>query len=334
MFPHWLPSWAKYTTHVVLSSIIFVKWWRDQRKLPLRTSDWGLYLDIHITSILRLRRMPNLKRPRGFNDQMKWMMLFDQHPLMPMCADKYEVRRHVESAIGGQYLIPLKAHGLSWQDVESAVEAGSGVIKCSHDSGSARLFDDLSSDEVASLERRFTRLLERRHGVGKGEWHYGAYTPRLIVEERLPGSRPGGGPADVKVHCVGGEPRLIHVIEGRQSLDQKHAFFLPSGEKVSLRVKAHRGNLEVPNIENIRELVLPLARTLAQPFGYVRTDFYVLEDSVFFGELSFHEEAGLFAKKEEEDDLASFLKIACVNPRPTIHAQLLAALDSGVTHEG
>lgn len=333
MFPHWLPVWARFVVHQILSAAVFIKWKFDRTVLPLKSTDWGLYLDIHITSILRLRRMPNLRRPRGFNDQMKWLMLFDQHPLMPLCADKYQVRRHVESTIGAQYLVPLRAHGPHWRDVESTVKTGSGVIKCSHDSGSARLFEDLSADEVTSLERRFTRLLSRRHGVGKGEWHYGAYTPRLIVEEKLPGSRPGCGPADVKVHCVGGEPRLIHIIEGRQSRNQKHAFFLPSGERVTLRVKAHRGALDVPNIGAIRDLVLPLARELAQPFRYVRTDFYVLENSVFFGELSFHEEAGLFAKKEEEYDLADFLKIECSHPQPTIHAELIPSLGTGVGSE-
>lgn len=333
MFPHWLPIWARFVFHQIFSAVVFVKWKFDRKVLPLKSTDWGLYLDIHITSILRLRRMPNLRSPRGFNDQMKWLMLFDQHSMMPTCADKYQVRGHVADTIGGKHLIPLRAHGFSWQDVESEVQTGSGVIKCSHDSGSARLFENLSTEEVAGLGRHFTRLLGRTHGVGKGEWHYGAHTPRLIVEQRLPGSRPGGGPADVKVHCVGGKPRLIHIIEGRQSRDQKHAFFLPSGERVSLRVKAHRGSLDVPNIETVRKLVLPLARKLAEPFGYVRTDFYVLGDSVFFGELSFHEEAGLFAKKEEEHDLAAFLDIDCVNPKPTIHNDLLAPPDCGADSE-
>lgn len=322
MYPAWLPIWFRWGIYAFLRTFIFVKWLLDRSALPLKSSDWGLYLDIHIVSVLRLHRLPNLLDPKGFNDQMKWLMLFDQHPLMRQCVDKYEVRSHVASVIGEEFLVPLRAHGYNWGDVESAISEGSGVIKCSHDSGSARIFEDLSNDEVRALEPRFTRLLRKRHGVGKGEWHYGGYTPRLLVEEKLPGTRPGCGPADVKVHCVSGEPRLIHVIEGRQSADQSHAFFLPSGEKVALRVKAHRRDLSVPDIDSMISRVLPLARKLAHPFRYVRTDFYLIQDSVFFGELSFHEEAGLFRNKVEEFDLAKFLEIPCDHPRPTIHSDL------------
>lgn len=321
MYPAWLPIWMRWVLFAVLRTLIFSKWLLDRTALPLKSSDWGLYLDIHIVSVLRLRRFPNLLNPKGFNDQMKWLMLFDQHPLMRRCVDKYEVRSHVAEVIGEEYLVPLRAHG-NWREVESAVSQGSGVLKCSHDSGSARLFEDLSNEEVRSLENRFTRLLKKRHGVGKGEWHYGSDAPQLIVEAKLPGTRPGCGPADVKVHCVSGEPRLIHVIEGRQSKDQSHAFFLPSGERVSLRVKAHRRDLNVPEIESILRQVLPLARKLANPFRYVRTDFYLVQDTVFFGELSFHEEAGLFRNKVEEFDLARFLEIPCDNPKPTIHSGL------------
>jgi hypothetical protein len=324
MYPGWLPIWSRWWIYALFCTLIFAKWLLDRSALPLKSSDWGLYLDIHVASILRLHRLPNLRDPKGFNDQMKWLMLFDQHPLMRECADKYEVRRYVAGAIGLEYLIPLRAHGHQWGDVKSAVRDGAGVIKCSHDSGSARIFDNLSEDEASELEHRFTRLLEKSHGVGKGEWHYGGYTPQLLVEEKLPGTRPGCGPADIKVHCVEGEPRLIHIIEGRQSQDQRHAFFLPNGQKVALRVKAHREDLDVPDIESIVLQVLPLARKLAQPFRYVRTDFYRVENSVFFGELSFHEEAGLFRKRDEERDLARFLEIPCTGPRPTLHSNPLS----------
>jgi hypothetical protein len=45
---------------------------------------------------------------------------------------------------------------------------------------------------------------------------------------------------------------------------------------------------------------------------------------VYFGELTFFEESGLFQNKEEEVDLAEQLEIKCTNPKPTIHNSLEA----------
>lgn len=299
------------------------KWNIDRFFLPLETYDWGLYLDIHVIAAVRLRRLPNLLRPRGFNDQMKWLMLFAQHELMPRCVDKVAVREVVARAIGVDYLIPLRVVSESWDEVASRVSDGPGVMKCSHDSGSAWLFDDPTESEVRGHEEKFKALVAREYGVGKGEWMYRDVPRRILIEERLPGTSPGVGPADIKVHCVNGEPALIHVIEGRQGV-QKQAFFSPTGQRLRLRVKPHRAQIEGFEIGAVLNLVLGPVRKLASPFRYVRVDMYVVENRAYFGELSFHEQSGLFKNRAEEIDLAKVLKIECVNPQKTIHRKVLS----------
>jgi hypothetical protein len=254
---------------------------------------------------------------------MKWLMLFGQDSLMPACVDKLQARGVVSDKIGSQHLIPVRAAG-SWADVLPVLKAGSGVLKCTHDSGSAVLFDSLSPEGIVKLEHRFHALLSKEHGVGKGEWHYGHFPPQLLVEERLPGSRPDCGPTDIKVHCVDGEPRLIHFIDGRQATDQSQAFFLPNGKRIQVAVKPHREQMREFNPTRTLQLVLPLARKLAGNFRYVRTDFYLVDDMVYFGELSFHEQAGLFQSRREEQDLGRVLQIPCDKASPTLRSRKMA----------
>ena len=307
---------------LILSLVIRAKFLWDSRALPLKSHDWALYLDIHIVSALRLRRLPNLLNPVGFNDQMKWMMLFGQHELMPVCADKFEVREYVAKAIGEQYLIPLKAAGFQWSDVSASVAEGEGVLKCSHDSGSAYLFSNTSPEELVFLENRFEKLLQREHGVGKGEWYYGFYTPRLIVEERLWSPDRTTSPTDIKIHCVGGEPKLVHLIDGRQTGVERQAFFDPDGNPRPVRVKPHREALSqsypLPPLKEI----MPLASALAAPFRYVRVDLYFVGARIYFGELSFHEQAGLFQSRDEELSLGQAVKIPCSDPNPTVNTAI------------
>lgn len=321
IYPPQFPLSLKRGAHVAISILVAVKWGVDRLFLPLENHDWTLYLDIHVVSAIRLRRFPNLLKPKGFNDQMKWLMLFDQDEIMPLCVDKVAVRDLVSAAIGKEFLIPLRVASESWQEVGSRLHEGPGVLKCSHDSGSAALFDKLTAAEIEKLETKFRALGRREYGVGKGEWMYKGVRPQFLIEERLSGRIAGAGPADIKVHCVDGQPKLIHVIEGRQTV-QEQAFFSPEGTSLHLRVKPHRKTIADLDITPILQLVLGPASKLAAPFKYVRVDMYVVENRCFFGELSFHEQSGLFKNKFEERDLAAALGIKCSNPRKTIHNKI------------
>jgi len=322
MYPQHFPDFLKKTLYGFLTLVVRLKWAKDRRSLPLRPHDWELYLDIHIASALRLHRLPNLIAPVGYNDEVKWLMLFSQHELMPVCADKFRARQYVAQTIGEEFLIPLRAVSESWIDIEQALKEGDGVLKCSHDSGTATLFDSLSEEQILNLKSLYESRLLREHGVGKGEWHYRGIKPLLIVEEKLPGSRPEVGPADIKVHCVGGEPRMVHIIDSRQTTSRQ-AFFSQDGESLNLRIKPHRAKIENFDFEGVRQKIFPLVSRLAKPFPYVRVDFYLVGEKPYFGELTFFEEAGLFLKRSEELDLASAIGIQCDKPQPTIHRSLL-----------
>jgi hypothetical protein len=323
MYPPQLPAFLKQSLYVALVGLVRLKWLTDSRVLPLRAHDWKLYFDIHVASALRLKRLPNLRNPVGYNDQVKWLMLFAQHELMPLCADKIRVRDYVANKIGSQHLIPLRATADSWSDIVPALRDGPGVLKCSNDSGSTTLFDDLGDLQIEKLERRYAGRLSREYGVGKGEWHYGGIRPRFLVEERLPGATPHVGPADIKIHCVRGKPALVHIIDSRQS-NSRQAFFSPDGEPRNVKVKTHRETIVGYDFKPVRAKILPLARILSEPFRYVRVDFYLIGDTPYFGELTFFEEAGLFTNRSEENDLGEALGLTCDDPAPTIHHSLAA----------
>jgi hypothetical protein len=150
---------------------------------------------------------------------------------------------------------------------------------------------------------------------------YGFVEPQFLVEERLPGSDFNSGPADIKIHCVDGIPKLIHVIQGRQTF-QRQGFFNASGESLNLRIKPHRQRITDVKIEEILDLVRRPAELLSAPFRYVRVDLYIASGTVYFGELTFYEESGLFKNRGEERDLAEALEIDCSQPKPSIHGAL------------
>ena len=54
-----------------------------------------------------MKRWPDLKKPRTYNEKLQWLKLHDRRPLYTQLVDKYAVRRYVAERIGGEYLIPL-----------------------------------------------------------------------------------------------------------------------------------------------------------------------------------------------------------------------------------
>jgi hypothetical protein len=323
IYPPFAPLAAKRAMYFVLWALARLKWSLDTLRLPLNNADWLLYLDIHIISALRLRRFPSLLSPHGFNDQIKWLMLFAQHPDMPQCVDKLRVRDYVEEKIGGQHLIPLTAHSADWEDIAPILATSKGVLKCSHDSGSASFFDQVDPVSLPALRERYEGLLSREYGVGKGEWPYEKATRALLIEERLEGPDEASLPADIKVHCVRGIPKLIHVIADRNTVPQQ-AFFLTDGTRVFPRVKPARKQIVEFDFETVTAKILPLAGVLAAAFAYVRTDFYLSKGHAYFGEMTFFEEAGLFRDRREDSDLAALLGIECSSPMPSLKSSVRA----------
>lgn len=296
--------------------VVGLKWYIDKRFLPLSARDWTLYSDIHIVAILRRRNMPNLIRPRTFNDQIRWHMLFAQSALMPKLCDKVGVREYVTQKIGSQYLVPLIGTG-SLDDVLPLLTKYSGYLKCSHDSGSAEFVTPEMAPQIDAIRTRFQTLLARTYGVGKGEWPYGLVLPRLIFEQHLPSADGHQSPPDLKVHCVRGIPRLFQVIAARK-VREMGALFLPTGERLDFDSRDDRLPLEGFSPEPFFPLASELAGKLSENLDYVRVDFYVSGSRLFFGEMTFFPESGLF-QGQGHKKLGELMGLDCSNARKSIY---------------
>lgn len=316
LYPEVLPPLVRRLLYLTLWVATRSKWFVDRRFLPLHTRDWLLYLDIHVISFLRLRSFPNFRNPKSLNDQIRWTMLFSQNRRMPELCDKLAVRTYVRDKIGENYLIPLIAHG-SWEEVSKFLPSSIGMLKCTHDSGSALLVDYPDSSEITIIREKFLTQLGKQYGVGKGEWPYGLVMPNLIYEELLPGTEKGISPPDVKVHCIDGEPMLYEVIVGRQ-LRPQGSLFLPDGSQLQEHFRDDRLPLESFPIDRAISLLEEPARELAEGLRYVRVDFYLTEDCVFFGEMTFFPESGLFTTPPGVDT-SRLLSIPCSEPSESIY---------------
>lgn len=236
---------------------------------------------------MRIGRKPDLENPKGYNDLIQWLKLHDQRPEHITCCDKWAVRDWVAERAGEDCLIPAQL-GIApeWLPV---------MMKCTHDSGSARMVNKLWE-----LDRTFVALegrLGRPYGKEKGEFGYSFVPPQIMSEKLLPDPV-----IDYKFHCSHGEVRWVQVIWDRRAGGPKEAIFMPDGSLTDLHMDEkmkHSPTQDVWPGEKAWNRLSELAKTLSDGWRYVRVDLYWSQEKPWFGELTFWPRAGCYNTKDE-----------------------------------
>ena len=254
--------------------------------------------------LVRWWRLWRTRRPRTFNEKVRYKMLRDHRRLMVTFVDKVAVRDHVASLAGTQVLPaaqvlddPVALRGLTLPDAY--------VVKPSHGSGVAVVVSPTAPsdarlpspehgwvyrhvrpehapvDELVALGRSW---LSKLYGQGPNrEWAYGHVPRRILVEEFLAGA-DGGVPDDYKFFVFHGTCRYVQVDRSRFGA-RTQDFFTVDWERVPLSGGNPWADPPVTRPARLAEMV-DLAQRLAHGTDFVRVDLYELPDRVVFGELS------------------------------------------------
>lgn len=240
----------------------------------------------------------NLENPKTYNEKIQWIKLYDLNPLMPKCCDKYAVREYVESKGCGDILNELIWQGFDPADIPFDELPEKFVIKVTHGSTFNIICTDknrLKRNEVIS---KCNKWLKATFLEAYGEWFYGIEKPRVIVEKFLEDGT--GRLRDYKVYCFNGIPRYIGVDSGD---DSKGTHFKDIYDTDWNLIKGYEmaypnSGVQIEKPEALDEL-LKYAKILSKDFLHARTDFYIVNGKVIFGEITFSNSAG-FGKVEPE----------------------------------
>lgn len=251
----------------------------------------------------------NLKNPVTLNEKIQWLKLNDRTPLHPICADKYAVRTFIKDKIGEEYLIPLLFHSKNPEDIESNLFPDYPfIIKTNHDSSGGIIIWKKEDVDWPEIRDTFRKRMNSNYAMfGKGEWQYASIEP-MIIAEKLLITENGTIPADYKMHCFNGDLKFTQVDLDRQTNHTRNLYDRDWKQiPVSWLYKNGR-SVEKPNVYN---KMIELAEKLAKDFLYIRVDFYVVSDRIYFGELTFHSDSGngKFTPNEWDTTFGNMLKL-------------------------
>lgn len=232
----------------------------------------------------------DLKHPKTFNEKLQWMKLYDRNPQYTFLVDKIKVKDWVADKIGPQYVIPTLAVYDRVEDIRLDELPDRFVLKCNHDSGGVIICRDKSTFDLDLARNVLKERLAYNFYWEYREWPYKNVEPKVFAEELLSDGDNNDLP-DYKVFTFGGVPKLIQVDFDRFKEHKRNLYntswnFLEA-EILYPSQKEHV--FEKP--EKLDEL-LTCAAKLGDGFREVRTDFYIVQNQLYFGEMTFFHGAG------------------------------------------
>lgn len=236
-------------------------------------------------------RYPNLENPTLFSEKLQWLKLHCQNPLMAQCADKFEVRSHIEAKGYGDLLNELIASYEKVEDFDLDTLPTRFVLKGAH--GSAWNIVCRDKDKINWTPWRLIMKSWLKHNIfwNGREFVYRDLKPRIVCEKYLEDA--SGELMDYKFFCFNGEPKFVQVNMGRGAKRPVQNFYdlqwnlQPFGKDLMPNPDA-----DIPKPENLERMV-EIARDLATPFTFVRSDFYNVNGKIYFGELTFFPASGM-----------------------------------------
>ena len=250
---------------------------------------------------LRIGRPLNLNNPRGFNDKLQWLKLYDRNPKYTTMVDKYYVKEYISNVIGKEYVIPTIGVWDTIEDIDFSILPNQFVMKTTHDSGGCYICKDKSKLDNMELKKIINRSLNRNYYIQSREWPYKNVKPRIIVEPYLV-DESGFELKDYKLMCFNGKVRCSFVCSNRNSKSGLNVNFYDR-DWIPMPFERHypKNNTEIPK-PICYELMIELAEKLSKDIPFVRVDFYQIDNKPKFGELTFYPGAGLEEFTPEEWD--------------------------------
>lgn len=248
--------------------------------------------------LYKCHKWPNFKQPKDVNEKINWMKFYGDTSLWPILADKYAVRGYVEKLGLKDILIPLigkwdSVDEIPWNDLPNQF-----VMKCNNGCGDIIICRNKSKFDIEKTKAHFRKHLNEKLSILSGEPHYARIKPCIIAEELLDAStQPCNSTSliDYKIWCFNGKPEFTYCVWNRKhfyanvaSYDMNWKFHPEWSVWTSHYVKP---DIEIDKPQCFNRL-REVASILSSGLPVSRIDLYVVDNKVYFGEITMTSQGG------------------------------------------
>lgn len=247
----------------------------------------------------------HLDNPQTYNEKLQWIKLYYHRPEMPTMVDKYSVKDYVANKIGGEYIIPTLGVWNDAKNIEWDKLPNQFVLKTTNGGGSSGVIicKDKSKIDIPKTVKSLNSSLKFDIFKEFREWPYKNVKARVIAEEYLE-EKDKASLADYKVMCFDGKVKLIEYHEGRYTSHHTQDFYDRDWNLTKITQGRYGEFNKNPSPKPaLLDEMIRLSEILAEGLPHVRVDWYIVDNHLYFGELTFFDGSGLCPWDRYEDDL-------------------------------
>lgn len=262
---------------------------------------------------IRTHKKLNLDNPKRYNEKMQWLKLYNRKPEYTTIVDKYLVKDYVANIIGPRYIIPTigvwnKPEEIEWEKLPSQF-----VLKTTDGGGAVGVIickDKPTFDKTKAI-KQLRKALKQNVYRELREWPYKNVKKRIIAEKYL---KEEGEESlhDYKVMCFDGKAKLIEYHEGRFSKTHTQVFYDREWRKTKITQGSYGepSGIVAPRPKLLDEMIL-LSESLAKGIPHIRVDWYIVDNHLYFGEMTFFDSSGFdeFIPDEYNDILGDWITL-------------------------
>ena len=204
-----------------------------------------------------------------------------------MLADKVRVRDYVKERIGESYITQFYGTWESADDIDFEKLPDRFVLKTNNGCATNIIVKNKAAADIPAIRKQLKVWLQYPYGELTGQIQYSRIKPLILAEEYLEQEKGVDSlPNDYKFFCINGKPVYILYYDDRKlngHVTPNMLFDLkwnPIPEAVNRPVKH-----DVPCPKSL-ELMIKLAEKLSEGLKFVRVDFYEINNSPVFGEMT------------------------------------------------
>ena len=250
---------------------------------------------------LEMGQKLDLDNPKTFNEKLQWLKLYNRKPEYTSMVDKYAVKEYVANIIGREHIIPTLGVWNSVDEIDWDVLPNQFVLKTTHGGGGGgvAICKDKATFDRAKAMKTLQKSLDNDIYWNYREWPYKDVPKRIIAERFM--SNNGKDLEDYKIHCFNGEPKFILVCSNRYGKGAMiDDFYSPDWELMDVRRPGHPKSERASKTPQQLKQMLELSRVLSKNIPFLRVDFYIINNQIYFGELTFFPASGM-SKFEPQD---------------------------------
>lgn len=214
-------------------------------------------------------------------------MINDRNPLLPIVADKFLVYYYVAAKIGSaradKLFIKNYQYITEYKDIYMSELPVSFILKSNFGSGNNLICYDKSIFNEEDLRKTIKNWLKSYADQIGPQWAYKNINKMVIVQELLKGEE-NKPILEFKMYMIHSKCYLIHFISDRfgrrRRLFMNESFMVLPGQEDSLNTN------DIETIESHREEILNISKKLSENFDFIRVDFMVHNNILYFGEMT------------------------------------------------